>query len=174
MVIENPRRNPRWGVVAASAALAVSVISAGFFGVSWASVANSGSLEAARERDAALEAGRQAVVNFNTLDFRDVQHGLDLWVDSSTGPLRDQIQAGRQANAAKISEARTVTDGKVLDAALTELDPQAGKARMIAVVEVTVAPENQPPAVKRNRYQAELARDGDRWKLSNLGTVAVG
>ena len=173
MATDNQRR-PRRGVVAASAALVAAVIAAGVFGVSWANAAGGESAAFATTRDDALESGRQAIVNFNTLDFKDVQHGLDLWVDSSTGPLRDEVQRGRQANAARIEQARTVTQGKVLDAALTELDDRAGKATMIAVVEITVTPENQQPLVKRNRYQAELTRDGDRWKLSNLGTVAVG
>ncbi|GAA2809676.1 hypothetical protein [Saccharopolyspora taberi] len=174
MADESQPRPRRWGVVAASAALAASVIAAGVFGVSWASAANSDSTSFATERDNALEAGRQGVVNFHTLDYRDVQRGLDLWVESSTGPLRDEVQRGRQANAERIQQAKTVTEGKVLDAALTELDERAGKAMMIAVVEFTATPEGQQPAVKRTRYQVELTRDGDRWKLSNLGAVAVG
>jgi Mce-associated membrane protein len=34
--------------------------------------------------------------------------------------------------------------------------------------------EGQPPANKQDRYQAELTREGDVWKISGLGTVPVG
>ena len=168
-----PRR-PRAVVLAAAVLLAVSAVTATFFGVSWAVAANDESLAYAVERDEALAAGRQAVINFNTLDHRDVQSGLDLWAESSTGPLHEEVVKGREANAKRIEEAKSTTTGEVLDAALTDLNDRAGKAHMIAVVKVTVTKEGQKPVHKRSRYQAELVREGEEWKLSALGPVSVG
>lgn len=153
-------------VVAAAAAL--------FFGVSWALAAGGGAAGYATARDEALQAGTQAVINFNTLDYHDVQRGLDRWAQSSTGPLHEEVVKGRQANAERITQAKTVTNAEVLSAGLTELNERAGKARMIAVVKVTVTPDGQPPTEKRSRYQAELTREGQEWKLSVLGPVPVG
>jgi Mce-associated membrane protein len=114
------------------------------------------------------------IANFNTLDYHQVNQGLDRWAQSSTGQLHDEVEKGRQANAQRIVQAKASTKATVLDAALTQFDPQAGKARMIAVVKVDVTPEGQPPAEKRNRYQADLTRTPDGWKLASLGPVAVG
>ena len=50
---------------------------------------------AAQLRDQVLQAGEQAVQNFNTLDYRKVAAGLALWEQSSTGPLHAEISAGR-------------------------------------------------------------------------------
>jgi len=164
----------RLAVLASAISFGVAALAALLFGVSWAFAAGSGEADYAKARDEALEAGTQAVINFNTLDYRDVQHGLDLWANSSTGPLHEEVVKGREANAARITQAKSVTKAEVLSAGLTELNDRAGKARMIAVVKVTVTPEGQPPAEKRSRYQAELTREGEQWKLSVLGPVSVG
>ncbi|GAB3294557.1 hypothetical protein [Parasphingorhabdus pacifica] len=167
-------RRPRAAVLAAAVLLAVSAVAATFFGVSWAIAATDDSLAYAAEREEVLTAGRQGIVNFNTLDHRNVQKGLDLWAKSSTGPLHDEVVKGREENAKRITEAKSTTKGEVLEAAVSELDMRAGKAKMIAVVKVTVTKEGQQPVDKRSRYQAKLARDGEEWKLSSLGPVSVG
>ncbi len=169
------RRSTRVGVLVAAILLAVSGAAAGAFGVSWAVAANDSSIDLAHTRDKVLQAGRQAIINFNTLDYRQVEKGLDRWARSSTGPLHEQVVKGRKANAERIRKAKTTTTAEIVDAALTELNTRAGKAQMIAVVKVTVTPEGKQPGVKRSRYQAELTRVQDgTWKLSKLGPVQVG
>ncbi|MFR9730871.1 nuclear transport factor 2 family protein [Saccharopolyspora sp. MS10] len=161
-------------LVISAALLAVALLAAVVTGVSWAIAANGGTAAFAAERDDALQAGTQGIINFNTLDHRDVQGGLDRWEASSTGPLHEDVVRGRQQYVDTITQAKTVTSAEVLSAGLTELNERAGKARMIAVVKVVVTPEGQPPTEKRSRYQAELTRENDQWKLSVLGPVAVG
>ena len=168
---DNGTRPSRTALLAAAVLLAVAFVAAAGFGVAWAV---GGSTGLADQRDEALGAGRVEIANFNTLDHHNVNEGLDRWAQSSTGPLHDEVEKGRQANAKRITDAKASTKAIVLDSALTQFDPQAGKARMIAVVKVNVAPEGQPPAEKRSRYQADLVRTGDGWKLSSLGPVAVG
>lgn len=159
------------GLRIAAVLCVVAVVAAAFYGISWAYAAASGSSSKAAQRDEALRVGRSAVVNFNTLDYREVDKGLDLWAASSTGQLHDEVEKGRQENAKRIKESKTRTEGKVLDAAITNLDEQAGKAHMIAVVKVTVTPEGQQPVEKSVRYQGDLSREGEQWKLSALGPV---
>jgi Mce-associated membrane protein len=162
------------GVLAALVLFAVCLAACLFLGISWALAANDESVGYAAERDQALQDGRSAITTFNTLDHRDVQHGLDQWEQSSAGQLRDEVRQGRQNYAGQIAQAKSTTTAKVLDAGIVELDERAGKARMIAVVQVTVAVEGQQPTVKRDRYQAELTREGATWKLSGLGAVPAG
>lgn len=154
--------------------LAVSVLTAGYFGTSWALAANDDSVSYATERDEALRVGSQAVINFNTLDYKELEHGLDLWEKSSTGVLHEEVVRGRKSNAEEIKKAKSTTEASILDAALTTLDQKAGKATMIVVVKIVVTPEGKKSVEKRNRYEAQLKREGQQWKLSGLGAVPVG
>lgn len=162
---------PRLGVLVASVLFAVSLVTAGFYGVSWAIAAHSESLAFATQRDEALRVGSQAVVNLHTLDRGNLERGLDLWERSTAGPLHQEISRSREEKLAELRKANATSRAEVLDAALTSLDPEAGKAQMIAVVKVTITPQDGKPVTQRARYQTALTREGDEWKLSALGPV---
>jgi Mce-associated membrane protein len=168
------RRPPVVTLVLLAVSLVACLVTGAFWGVSWALAANSSSADYAEARDAALRDGQSAIINFNTLDYRDVDRGLQRWEDNSTGALRDEVRQGRQNYATQIVQAKSNTTARVLDAGIVELDERAGKARMIAVVQVTVTIDGQQPTNKQDRYQAELTREGDKWKLNGLGIVPVG
>jgi Mce-associated membrane protein len=153
---------------------AVALLVAGWFGVSWWNAAHDEGAALATDRDTAILAGQQAITNFNTLDYRDMDGGLDRWERSATGALLDQIRAGRVQSGQAIRAARTTTTGRVVQAALPSFDDQGGKAQIIAVVETIVTPENAAPVTKRNRFLGELTRADSGWKLSALQTVAIG
>ena len=75
-------------------AITLVVIAAGFagwFGWSWYNAEHSGSSSGAGARDEVLREGEQAVQNFNTLDYRSLDQGLNLWQASSTGTLHSEI-----------------------------------------------------------------------------------
>lgn len=159
---------------AASAVLPLAAaVFAGWSGWSWHSASHSAALAASRARDDALQAGEQAVQNFNTLDYRKVRQGLNLWEQSSTGGLRAEIVAGQAQFERQVVQARTVTSAQVLDAALTSLNIRAGTATIIAAVQITVTPAQGAPVVKQNRLEGVLTRTADGWKLSALGQVPV-
>lgn len=155
-----------------TAATVLALVTAGWFGLSWMNTAGGDTV--VRARDAAITAGQQAIANFNTLDYRDAPAGLDRWEQSSTGALLDQMRTGRAQSTKAIQDAKTMTVGKVIQAALSSFDDQAGKAQIIAVVETVVTPAQGQPVTKRNRYLGELARDGETWKLSSLQVVPIG
>jgi len=169
-----PRR-PRWTsdplTAAASALLAAAIVFAAFSAWAWLSAPRSSA--AAPIRDQALRAGEQAVLNFNTLDYRRVGRGLSLWVQSSTGALHRQVVAGRTAFEQQVRQARTVTTANILDAALTSLNIQAGTARIIVALQITVVPASGTPVTKQSRLAGELNRTATGWKLSALGQVPV-
>lgn len=159
---------------AASVALPlVAAVFAGWSGWSWHGASHSAALAANRARDNALQAGEQAVQNFNTLDYRKVRQGLNLWEQSSTGGLRAEIVAGHAQFEQQVVQARTVTSAQILDAALTSLDIRAGTATIIVAVQVTVTPAHGAPVIKQNRLEGVLTRTPDGWKLSALGQVPV-
>ena len=169
-----PRR-PVWTrdplIVTASALLAAAVVFAAFTGWAWLSAPRASA--AAPNRDEALRAGEQAVLNFNTISYRSVGKDLNLWAQSSTGPLHRQIMTGRAAFEQQIRQARTVTTARILDAALTSLNPRARTARIIVALQLTVTSAGGTAVTKQSRLAGELTRTPAGWKLSQLGQVPV-
>jgi Mce-associated membrane protein len=148
-----------------------AAIFAAFAGWSWASAPRASS--EAGVRDQALRAGEQAVLNFNSLDYRHVAAGLRLWEESSTGALRAQIVSGAGTFARQIAAAKTVTTARILDGALTSLNAGRGTADLIVAIEITVAPAKGTAAVKQSRLEGVLTRTSSGWKLSSLSQVPV-
>ncbi len=147
---------------------------AAYFGVAWYAAANSTESSYAAHRDEALRSGQVGITNFLTLDYKKVDEDLQRWLNSSTGDLRAEIDKDKDSRKKQLVDAKTVTSSKVVDAAITELDDRTGKAKMIAVVESTVAPDGGQKVTKINRYLTELTRTEDGWKLSQLGPLRAG
>lgn len=152
-------------------AVVLAAVAAAALGALWALAATSGSLAMARDRDAVLADARQTAINLNTLDYRNVAAGLDLWQLSSTGQVLAEFQQNRDQYAKLVQESRRTTVATVPDAAVTELDEHAGVARVLVAVDVAVTPEGQPPAVTRQRLQMEMTRTPSGWKVSLLSPV---
>ncbi len=152
--------------------LLAALVFAAWSGWSWLSAPRAASQ--AQARDQVLQAGEQAVLNFNTLDYRRVGQGLNLWEQSSTGTLRGEIVASRSTFEQQVRQAKTISTAKILDGALTALDLRAGTASIIVALQVTVTPAKGAAAVKYSRLEGELTRTPHGWKLSALGQVPVG
>jgi Mce-associated membrane protein len=163
------RRNPLLST--ACALLAAVVVFSAWAGWYWLSAPRASA--AAESRDQALREGEQAVLNFNTLDYRTVSQGLNLWEQSSTGPLRAEIASGRSAFEQQIKQAKSVTTAKILDAALSALNARAGTATIIVAMQITVTPAHGAGATKQSRQEGVLSRTASGWKLSSLGQVPV-
>ena len=160
-------------LVATAAVLAVlAAVFAAWSGWSWYRASNAGPPAGAQLRDQVLQAGEQAVQNFNTLDYRKVAAGLALWEQSSTGPLHAEISAGRSQFERQIQQTKTVTTARILDGALTALNPRT--ASIIVAVQITVTPANGSPVTKQSRLAGTLTKTASGWKLSQLGQVPVG
>jgi Mce-associated membrane protein len=151
--------------------VAAATVFAAVSGWAWLSAPRASA--AAPVRDAALRAGEQAVLNFNTMDYRHVGRDLGLWAQSSTGALHRQIVAGRTDFEQHVRQAQTVTTAKILDGALTSLNVHAGTARIIVAVQLTVTPAHGARVAKQSRLVGELTRTPAGWKLSALGQVPV-
>lgn len=170
-----PRRWLAEPVVAAALVLAIlAALFAAWSGWSWYRASTAGPPPDAQLRDQALQAGEQAVQNFNTLDYRKVAAGLALWEQSSTGPLRAEISKGRAQFEQQIQQTKTITTARILDGALTALNPQAGTASIIVAVQITVTPASGSPVTKQSRLVGTLAKTASGWKLSQLGQLPVG
>ena len=174
MVTTRAFRRPAPLLTVAITLVVIAAASAGWFGWSWYHAVHSGSTSSARARDEVLREGEQAVQNFNTLDYRNLDQGLNLWQSSSTGTLRSEILRGRPTFEQEIRKSKTITTATVLDAALTSLNQEDGTANIMVALQITVKPPTGAATTKQSRLEGTLQRTGSVWKLSSLGQVPAG
>lgn len=165
------RRGPLY---AAAAAVVVATGFAGWAGWAWLDAGTDNGLDYARTRAAVLETGKTQVAELTTLDYHDVDRGIARWLEQSTGALHDRLAATDGATKKTLSGKGAVATGKVLDAAVSELDKDTGTARMLASVEISVAKDGTAPTTNRNRFAVALTRTPAGWKLSALDPIPVG
>lgn len=163
-----PRRSP---VRLLTALVAVAAVVAVVLGILWAVTLTDGSRELAQTRDVVLVDARQAAINLNSLDFENVQAGLDLWEQSSTAGLLEEFRSNRAEYAQLVTESQRTTEATVPDAAVAELDLRAGIARVIVGVDVQVTAQGQEPSLFRQRLQMEMTRTEAGWKASRADIV---
>ncbi|MEV6605148.1 hypothetical protein [Kutzneria sp. NPDC051319] len=166
----------RW-LSALSAVAAVLLIAALIFcGVSlvgWLGASGDESVQFATDRDDVLRVGKQELINFYTMDFKDPDGSFNRLVQSSTGDLATVIKQNEADWKKQLAAGKTTSTAKVTDAAVTELDDRAGTATMIAIAVVDVTPNNgQQPS--RVPMQVQLTRTDQGWKLSQAGSVTLG
>jgi Mce-associated membrane protein len=162
----------RWPVRGAVVLLVLAAAFAGWALSLWLRAAPVVDLSA--DRDAALLAGREHVAQLTTLDYHDVDGGIARWLTVSTGPLRAELAGTSDDTRRALRDGATVATGTVLDAAVSELDPGAGTARLLVSVEITKLKSGAPAATTHNRFLAGLTRTGDGWKVSALDQIPLG
>jgi Mce-associated membrane protein len=167
------RRGP-WPLRAAVVLVVLAAVFAGWAGWTWWRAGADESLTYAQTRDEVLAAGRAHVALLTTLDSSDVDGGIDRWLTVSTGALRDELAATDAKTRQTLRQGGTVATGRVLDAAVSELDSRTGTAKLLVSVEIATSVRGGEPATKRNRFVAGLTRTGDRWLLSALDQVPLG
>ncbi|MFD7744396.1 hypothetical protein ACFV2V_01905 [Streptomyces sp. NPDC059698] len=158
------------------AVLLVAALVCGLGAWSYGQARGDGSLSYAKARDTALAEGRRHLATLNSLDGADakrVDTGLRAWLDASTGPLHDQLERTRKADAKSLKTAGDTARGKVTSAALTALDERTGTAELIAAVDVEVTPRSGAAGIQRKRFGATLARTADGWKVKALTAIGT-
>lgn len=146
----------------------VALAAAGWFGVSWYRAAHDPSLARGIARDAVLHDAQQAMVNLNTIDYRRVQDGLNLWEQSAAGSLLGEMRTNRDDYARAITDSKTTTTARIIDGAVAALDEGSGSAKVLVGVYVTSQFEAAAPNCVRRRIQLDMRRDGDAWKVDKL------
>jgi Mce-associated membrane protein len=157
-------------VIAGSVLAVVAVACAVVFGVLWHSAASGDSAGVAKMRDQALQAAEQGSLNLTTLDYRNVQQGLDRWKASTTGSLHTQLTSKSLVDsfAKQEQQRKAVSTSKVKDGVITELDAQAGKASALVIMDVTVTEAGGKPTEKLEPLEWNLTLTKSGWKLSGI------
>lgn len=164
-------RRRRLSLVALLAA-SVLIMGSGLF--AWWQAAGDADTDRAETRDAVLIAGKQHIETMQSLDYREIEKGLKAWQAATTGTLNDQFKAITSEEQELLADQKKISTGKVVDAAVLDLDKNT--ATVIAAVEVTVSDDpaaGTEPTIKRNRFSADLVLVRGSWKLENIGQVPV-
>lgn len=166
------RRNPL--VLAGALLVVIATACAAVFGVLWFNASHDSSLNFGSMRDDALRAAEQGSINLTTLDYRNVQQGMDRWKQSTTGVLAKQLTTGSLVSqfAKQAQQAKSVTTGKVLDGVVTQLDPHAGSATALVYVDVSVTAAGGQPTEKRLPLLWVLTLTKSGWKLACLNSCS--
>ncbi len=164
--------SPRVGTLA-WVLLAVALVAVVMTFLSWRDADGNSDLDRAAMRDRALIEGTAAVETMTSMDHRDVAAGIAAWQEVSTGVLHDQLVSVGDDEQQMLADQGKIASGRVVQSALTELTDRT--ATLITAVEVTVKSEDETeePAVKRNRFSADLVLVSGHWKIENLQQVAV-
>nr|WP_103884158.1 hypothetical protein [Actinacidiphila yanglinensis] len=164
----------RRGALAWAAVLTAALLLCGLSAWSYADTRGDGALSYGKARDAALDAGTRGVARLNTVDSAHVDRDLTAWLGVTTGPLHAQLTRTHTSDTATMKAAGTSTRGTVTDAAVTELDTRAGTAKVIATVQVRLAPRSGTATTDRKRFEADLSRTAGTWRLTALTAVPIG
>ncbi|NMI01141.1 hypothetical protein [Pseudonocardia acidicola] len=182
-VLDPPRSDetearPRWrrfrrpsAVRLLTVLVALAGVVAIVLGTLWVLASNDDSLKLAAARDQVLVEAQQAAITLNTLDYKNVDPGLDRWEQVSTGSVLDEFRTNRAQYAKFVTDSKRTTQATVSDAAVSEIDARAGVARVLVGVDVNVQPEGQSPVLTRQRLQLEMTRTDQGWKVSKLAPV---
>jgi Mce-associated membrane protein len=155
-------------MVATGAVAAVAVLVAAWFGWSWWSAAHDDAAVRAQDRDTVLAAAGDALVALNTVDYHDPAPAVDRWIQVTTGELGRTLSGDRQVQLDRARASKTVATARVNQAAVAELDPGAGTARVLVVLDVQLSTNGSPSAPSRVRLNAALTRTDAGWKVASV------
>ncbi|ATY16218.1 hypothetical protein CU254_07245 [Amycolatopsis sp. AA4] len=148
---------------AAGIALTAAAAFAAWSAWSWHAAALS---TAGATRDEAVTAGRALIATVTTFDPQHRDQALAHWQSATTGALQTSLPSAVPPDG-------SATTGRVLDAGLSDLDAEAGTAKLLASVEITVTGEGATQPIRRTRLAATMTRTSSGWKLSTLEQLGV-
>jgi Mce-associated membrane protein len=150
------------------AAAVLSVLAASVTGYAWWRAAADDSSARGRERDAVLAAAGPELVTLNTIDYRSAGADVDRWIAATTGQYGKDLAGDRQVQIDRATTARTVSSASLVQAAVTEIDVSAGKARLLAVLDVRVSTGGGAVSPRLNRLTVDVSRSVSGWKIAGV------
>ncbi|MGW5743685.1 hypothetical protein [Amycolatopsis sp. NPDC003861] len=145
---------------------ALSILAAAFAGWSWWRAAADESSARGRSRDDVLAAAGPALVTLNTIDYRTAAADVDRWIAATTGQYFKDLAGDRQLQIDRAVTARTVSSASLVQAAVTEIDPARGSARLLAVLDVRVSTGGGAVSPRLNRLTVDVSRSPSGWKIA--------
>ncbi|HWH29956.1 MAG TPA: mammalian cell entry protein [Mycobacteriales bacterium] len=117
-----------------------------------------------RDRQAALQAARQAATNLTSISHRSADDDIERILDVATGELAEQFRSEREALTALLGSSRSTSEGEVLAAGVQSLEGRSATVLVAADATVTTAETGEDsPVLQRYRMSVDLRKVGDRW-----------
>lgn len=160
---KSPRRTLTW---AAGIALTAATAFAAWSAWSWHAAATAPTSTGGTTRDEAVAAGRTLITTVTTFDPQHRDQALAHWRSATTGSLQSTLPSDVPSDG-------SATAGHVLDAGLSDLDTEAGTAKLLASAEITVTKDGTAQPIRRTRLAATMTRTASGWKLSSLEQLGV-
>jgi len=167
----------RIATVAAAVLAALSVVAAGWYGLSWFRAATGAEQSAATMREEVLRDARQVILNLEAINYETLDADLARWESSVTGQLLEEFRSSRERYAEQVRKTQAKAEATIVEAAVTELNPTAGTADVLVFVNLVTTEHKDGQetgrAEKRQRIKLEMTRTDEGWKASQAGSVGA-
>ncbi|MCD2192560.1 hypothetical protein LQ327_04025 [Actinomycetospora endophytica] len=124
------------------------------------------------DRDVAVDAAEQIVVNINTVRPQTIDADLAAAQSSLTDPMLTEYGKVRQQFADSLKKSQASVVAKPAGASLTAFDDDKGTASAIVAINVTASSANQQPTQKQQLFQVDMQRTPDGWKAAKASPTA--
>jgi Mce-associated membrane protein len=165
-----PTQRTRITVLAVLTVLAfVAALLAGGY---WWLGAHGPTADQAADRDVAVDAAEQIVVNINTVRPQTIDADLAAAQSSLTDPMLTEYGKVRQQFADSLKKAQASVVATPAGASLTAFDDDKGTASAVVAINVTASSANQQPTQKQQLFQVDMQRTPDGWKAAKASPTA--
>jgi Mce-associated membrane protein len=123
-----------------------------------------------RARDDAVAAGRQAIVNLDSISAATVERDMDRVLAGATGTFKDQFERSRADLAKLVVANKTVSTGTVISAGVVSADT-ASATLLVAADRVVKDATTPQGATVHDRWRVYLEKRGGRWLVAKLEPV---
>lgn len=122
------------------------------------------------ERQAYVDAAKQAVLNLTTIHPESAQNDVTRIIEGSTGPFRADFEARKDPFISVIQEGQVRTDGEIVSAAVEKQSDEL--AQILVAAKTTVSSAEQPePSDRAFRMRVTIVDQDGSLKASNLEFV---
>lgn len=147
-----------------------AAVAAGFY---WYSGTQGATAEASAERDQAVDAAEQIVVNINTVRPDTIDTDLATAQSSLTDPMLTEYGKIRQRFADGLRQARASVVATPAGSALTAFDAEQGTAAALVAIDVQASSATTQPTEKQQLFQIEMVRTPDGWKAAKAAPATA-
>ena len=124
------------------------------------------------DRDVAVDAAEQIVININTVHPQTIDQDLAAAQSSLTDPMLTEYGKVRQQFADSLKKAQASVVATPAGASLTAFDDDKGTASALVAINVTASSANQQPTQKQQLFQVDMQRTPDGWKAAKASPTA--
>ena len=124
------------------------------------------------DRDVAVDAAEQIVVNINTVRPQTIDQDLAAAQSSLTDPMLTEYGKVRQQFADSLKKAQASVVATPAGSSLTAFNDDQGTASALVAINVTASSANQQPTQKQQLFQVDMQRTPDGWKAAKASPTA--